>query len=266
MDTFTGMAEVNNTRLYYEVAGTGPALVLIHGFTLDTRMWDDQFETFARHYRTVRYDARGFGQSALPTGESYTHNKDLKALLGHLGIYHAHVVGLSYGGAIAIGFAQAHPEATDALVLIDSILPGFEWGELGPLLASVWSAGRKSGVEAAKELWLALGMFTPALEKPDVATQLRQMVSDYSGWHWVNSVRAIDALGQQRPEEISGPTLVLVGERDMADFHAIADSLHRRIPGAKKIVLRSAGHMSNMEVPDELNQAVLSFLADPRPQ
>jgi 3-oxoadipate enol-lactonase len=81
MTTETGIVEVNGTRLYYEAAGSGPALVLIHGFNLDTRMWDDQFEVFAQHYRVVRYDARGFGQSALPTDEPYTGADDLQALL-----------------------------------------------------------------------------------------------------------------------------------------------------------------------------------------
>ena len=77
----TGFAEVNGTRLYYEIAGSGHPLVLIHGSTLDTRMWDDQFEPFVQHYTVVRYDVRGFGQSALPTGEPHARPDDLKTLL-----------------------------------------------------------------------------------------------------------------------------------------------------------------------------------------
>lgn len=67
MQMDTGFADINGTHLYYEIAGSGPSLVFIHGFTLDNRMWDDQFEVFAQHYRVLRYDARGFGKSALPT-------------------------------------------------------------------------------------------------------------------------------------------------------------------------------------------------------
>ena len=89
----SGFAEVNGTRIYYEVAGSGHPLVLIHGFTLDARMWDDQFETFAQYCQVIRYDMRGFGKSAFPVpGESYTHADDLKALLEHLGIAHAYVL------------------------------------------------------------------------------------------------------------------------------------------------------------------------------
>lgn len=105
----TGFAEVNGTRLYYEIAGSGDPLLLIHGSTLDTRMWDDQFETFAQHYTVVRYDVRGFGKSALPAGESYARPDDLKGLLDYLDIAHASVLGLSMGGGIAIDFVLAYP-------------------------------------------------------------------------------------------------------------------------------------------------------------
>lgn len=100
MQTQSGFAEVNGTRLYYEIAGSGRPLVLIHGMTLDTRMWDDQFEPLAAQYQVVRYDARGFGKSAVPTGESYAHTDDLKALLEYLDIAHAFILGLSMGGGM----------------------------------------------------------------------------------------------------------------------------------------------------------------------
>jgi pimeloyl-ACP methyl ester carboxylesterase len=131
MQIQTGFAELNGTRLYYEVAGSGAALAFVHGFSLDTRMWDDQFEAFAERYRVVRYDARGFGKSALPGSEKYMHAADLKALLEQLGIDRASVVGLSMGGGIAIDFALTYPEATRALVLVDSTLGGFRSGEPG---------------------------------------------------------------------------------------------------------------------------------------
>ena len=86
MDVQQGLAEVNGARLYYEVAGSGHPLVLIHAYALDTRMWDSQFEEFAQRYQVVRYDVRGFGRSAPPTEESYSHVEDLKALLDLLSL------------------------------------------------------------------------------------------------------------------------------------------------------------------------------------
>jgi pimeloyl-ACP methyl ester carboxylesterase len=258
-----GMAEVNGTQLYYEVAGSGRPLVLIHGFTLDARMWDDQFETFAERYQVIRYDARGFGRSAVPTGESYAPADDLRALMSFLGVEHAFIVGLSMGGGIAIDFALSYPEATDALIAVDSLLGGYRWQEFGASLASVWSAARRSGVEAAKDVWLDLPLFEPAREKADIASRLGQIIADYSGWHLVNEnpVRSLDPPAAERLDDIAAPTLIVVGERDLPDFRAIADALHEGIPGAQKVVLPGVGHMSNMENPARFNQAVVGFLA-----
>jgi pimeloyl-ACP methyl ester carboxylesterase len=97
-------------------------------------MWDDQFEAFAQHYRVVRYDARGFGKSAQPGSEKYLHAADLMALLERLEIDRAAILGLSMGGGIAIDFALTYPEATRALVLVDSTLGGYRWSPVGSLV------------------------------------------------------------------------------------------------------------------------------------
>ena len=98
MEIHSNLVEVNGTRLFCEVAGAGRTVVLIHGFTLDTRMWDDQFLPLARHFHVVRYDLRGFGRSAVPTGAPYSHIDDLRALLERLGVVEVSLVGLSKGG------------------------------------------------------------------------------------------------------------------------------------------------------------------------
>lgn len=264
MRTHQDVAGVNGTRLYYEVAGSGDPVVLIHGHTLDTRMWDDQFEPLARHYRVIRYDMRGYGKSALPTAESYAPADDLMALLHHLGLNEAHILGQSRGGAAAIDFALTYPEATDTLILVDSVLRGFQWQAFGTAMSQVHSAGRTSGIEAARQRWLADALFAPALENPRVASHLKQMVADYSGWVWINndSIRLLDPPSIQQLNKISNPTLIIVGERDVPDFRAIADILHQRIPNASQVVMPGVGHMSNMEDPERFNDIVLGFLAD----
>src|ERR1044071_390009 len=94
------LAEVNGTRLYYEVAGEGFPLVLISGGgTLDRRAWDDQFEVFAKSYEVIRYDIRGIGKSARPRA-AFSHSRDLYELLKFLKVKRAHVVGLSFARAI----------------------------------------------------------------------------------------------------------------------------------------------------------------------
>lgn len=106
-----GFAPVKGTRLFYEVAGSGEPLVLIHGGQLDSRMWDDQFETFARSFRVLRYDIRGFGGSPIPEAP-YSNAEDLAALMDYLGMAQAHLVGLSLGGMVASDFAVARPSAS----------------------------------------------------------------------------------------------------------------------------------------------------------
>ena len=93
----TGLAEVNNTSIYYEVAGEGQALVMVHAGIANKAMWDEQFEFFAQKYKVVRYDMRGYGQSPA-AGNDYQRYEDIRALLDFLNIDHAYLMGCSMGG------------------------------------------------------------------------------------------------------------------------------------------------------------------------
>ena len=256
----TGFAEVNGTRLYYEIQGAGPALVLIHGNILDHRMWEDQFSHFAQRYSVLRYDARGFGRSALPPSAPYDHADDLRALLRTLGTDHAAILGLSMGGRIAVNFAIRYPEATDALIAVDAGLDGYAFER--PLLADVIAQARCSGVDAARAVWQAHPLLAPASQKPKVAKQLAEMTATYTGWHWLHAdpQRSPSPAAIKRLATIRAPTLIVVGERDLSDFHRIAEVLADGIPGAERVVLPGAGHFANMEAPTEFNNVVLSFL------
>src|SRR5579859_5610490 len=121
-----GFAEVNDTSIYYEVAGEGPALALIHGGLVDNHLWDDQFEVFAQHFKVIRYDIRGFGQSPLLTKETrpYSMEHDLHSLLQFLGVEKASMLGLSMGGSIATDFTLQYPSIVEALITVGSGLSG----------------------------------------------------------------------------------------------------------------------------------------------
>ena len=108
---------VNGTQLYYEVAGEGQPLVLVHSGGFDRRLWDEQCTTFADHYQVIRYDVRGHGESPPPT-KPYSDAEDLDRLLQWLQVEKVHLVGLSLGGRIIIDFALAHPEMVDTLLLV----------------------------------------------------------------------------------------------------------------------------------------------------
>ena len=257
-----GFADVSGTRLFYESVGDGPALALLHGFSLDTRMWDEQVAALAPRRRVLRYDMRGFGRSAPPSAP-YSHAEDLRALLDHLGVESAAVAGLSMGGNVALEFALSYPARTSALILIDSMVGGIRWSpEVHAPMKAAWRAGREQGIEAARELWLAHPFFATALRRPAVAQRLRQMVGDYSGWHFVNRdpEQSLEPPVAEHLEQIAAPTLVIVGEEDVSDFRAMAELLARRIPRARLTTIPGAGHLAPLEAPAAVNEAIAGFL------
>ena len=259
----SGLAEVNGTRLYYEMLGSGHPLVLIHGFSLDHRMWDGQFQALSRHYQVIRYDARGFGRSDVPSGQGYLSVDDLSALMDYLDVPSAYLLGLSMGGGISIDMALTYPERVDALVLAASGLGGFDFSsEEAADMGAVFTAARERGIPAAKELWLEHPLFAPAMEHAEAAAMLRRMIEGYSAWHFVNEDPAgmPDPPPVQRLGEIRSPTLVMAGDRDTPSSLAIADMLGSGIPAARRVVFPGLGHMSNMEAPEVFNEAVTKFL------
>lgn len=110
-----GFANINGASLYYETAGAGQPLVMLHGHLLDSRQWDDQFALFSATHRVVRYDARGHGQSSLPPAP-FSHAADLHALLEFLGLERAILMGCSGGGGACIDFSLEHPELFNTIV------------------------------------------------------------------------------------------------------------------------------------------------------
>jgi pimeloyl-ACP methyl ester carboxylesterase len=259
-----GFANVNGTRLFYELAGVGPMLTLIHGFSLDARMWDDQYAALTKRYCVLRYDARGFGRSAVPGSAHYSHAEDLRALLEYLEIEHTALIGFSLGGGIAISYALANPAVVDVLIVAGCLLPGRSMSaELGASFRAIWSAGRTLGVAVARERWLQHALFVPIRARPGQNVRFTQMVSEYSGWEWANNdpQRDLEPAPAQRLGEIRAPLLAIVGEHDLPDFHAIADLIQRDVPGARRVVLAGAGHVVNLEAPERFNQLVLDFLA-----
>jgi pimeloyl-ACP methyl ester carboxylesterase len=260
MTTQSGFVELNGAWFYYELAGTGEPVVFVHGFALDTRMWDDQFEVFAERYRVLRYDVCGFGRSSLPT-EPYSQVDELLALLNHFQLAPAHVIGLSMGGGITLDFALVHPHAVRSLILVDAVLGGFAWSKDWGMPANL---ARTVGLQGAKHAWLTDEMFAPANEQPAVAVRLATMVADYSGYHWLNHDpgRWADLPANRPLEQLNVPTLVLVGERDLPDFQRVAETITARALNARHVILPGVGHMSNMEAPKRFNEIVLNFLSD----
>ncbi len=272
MSTKSGFAEVNGTRLYYEVAGEGYPLVLMHGGIMDSAMWDDQFETFAQHYRVIRYDLRGFGQSDLPGAETFSMRGDLRALLEFLGIEKANVLAISMAGSIAIDFALDFPDIVNALILVAPGVNGFDYDAIQPedekaMFQEIEAAFERGDIEGAVELEIRAWVDGPERTPEQVDPGVRKRVYDMD---LRNSRRAediewpatqkLEPPAFERLSEIRVPTLLIVGDGDVYEQIIVVDTLATQIPGAQKAVMHGVAHVPNMERPAEFNQLVLDFL------
>ena len=267
----TVFAEVNGTTLYYEVAGAGHPLFLIHGHLLDRRSWDDQFAVFARRYRVIRYDQRGFGDSGLITKLTpYSDRQDLYELMKFLDIKSAYMMGVSGGGALAIDFTLEHPEMVDALIPVAPGLSGYRPSEeimqKHPDVVRMYTSLREAfaqhdvarAVEISLELWTDGPGRLPERAAPDVRERVRQM--NTHNWERPDDETQpvpLEPPAVERLANIGVPTLVILGELDGPNP---LDQLTVEIPGAKKVVMTGTAHHPFMEKPAEFNQIVLDFL------
>ena len=262
LEITTGFAEVNGTKLYYEVAGSGDMIVLIHGNMGDCRHWDDQFEAFAKNHQVIRYDVRGFGKSSLPTqGQSYSHYDDLKELLVYLGISKAHIAGWSMGCGIAVDFVLAYPEMSNSLIAVGPWVseynsPAAE--ELNLIFSEVSSIVKESGTRAAIEFIIS------NIRDPEIADRFGEICLNYSFWHFLNEdpVRYLDTPAVQQIDRINLPTLITTAKYDIAPCREVADLLEQAILNAKKVDMIDASHQMGLEKPEEFNKIVLDFLSE----
>lgn len=259
-------AEVNVAKLYYEVMGEGYTVVLIHAGKLDGRMWDGQFRKFAKHYKVVRYDVRGYGKSEIPQ-RPYSDVEDLYSLLRFLNVDKACLVGLSVGGKIAIDFTLEHPKMANALIPVSSDLGGWkgDWSdEIMQKYQKIIEAARDESESKAVEMWLEFPLFAPAMENATIGPRIRKIVQENSHVFLANPLlrREIKPPAVQRLSEIRVPTLIIRGEREISGFIDVADTLEKNIAGAKKVVIPGAGHLVNLEKPEEFNRVVLDFLSE----
>ena len=223
----TGFLPVQGAPLYYEVTGQGQPLLLIHAGVADSRMWDEQFEVFARQYRVVRYDLRGFGQSSFPAG-AFANYADPAALLDFLNIKQAHVIGISFGGKIALDFTLAYPERVLSLVLVAPSVgghkPAAEVLRFGEEEDALLERGDLAG---ATELNLRMWVDGPRRTAEQVDAAVRQKVREMQDHAFTVAIPdEVEELSLNPPAitrlaEVHVPTLLIVGDYDIPDKLAL---------------------------------------------
>lgn len=192
------------------------------------------------------------------------HVDDLVDLLDERRIARAHLVGLSLGANIALAAAVAQPDRVAGLVLASPGLPGHRWTTPRPPDQAAEHA-RAFGVEAGRRFWLEHEMFASTVDHPEVRAGLDRMVANFAAWQWTDGPQTdpLPALNE-RLGDVRAPTLVVHGRRDVAGYREIARVIAAGVPGAQRHELPTAGHLVNLEHPDEFNTAVLDFLASVR--
>jgi 3-oxoadipate enol-lactonase len=257
-----GFLDVPQGRLWYETAGQGEAVVFLHDGILPSETWDAQVEPFARYYRVVRYDRRRYGRSESTT-DDFSPVEDLRALLDHLKLERASLVGCSAGGGLALDFALAYPDRVSALVLVGPVMSGLSFSShfygrnfrnREPAFAGKPAVTVDNWIQ---DPYLTDARNTAAREK------LRELLGRFP-----SSVTA-SIPGGKSPEkpalgrlgEVRVPTLVITGASDIPDVHAHMGAITAGVAGAERILLPAAGHLPQLEKPEAFNEEVLEFLA-----
>jgi 3-oxoadipate enol-lactonase len=242
-------------RLALSVAGEGALVLFLHGMGGRRQNWDAQLAIFSKHYRAAAWDARGYGDSEDYEGplDFAVFSADIARVLDHLDAERAHLVGLSMGGRIARNFALHHPERVRARTLANTS-PGF--GALAPEQVRAFIEQRRTLApeEQAKRL---LGAQAPS-EAYD------KLVASLAAVHRESYLKTMEASVAQdlaAPiERIGAPTLVITSTEDRLYPVVIAQDMARRIPGARLAIIEGAGHVSNLERPQEFNRLLAEFL------
>lgn len=259
-------SSLNGAKFYYELAGEGLPVVLLHAGIADSRMWEDQFNALSKHCRVLRYDLRGYGQTTAD-GSSYTHHTDLKALLDQLGIDRAVLIGCSNGGRAAMNFALTFPERTAGLVMVCSSPEGFEFERApSPLRDAINAAFDAGDLETTARLETQLWVVGARRKPEEVPAAIRDQVYEMNLIALTKEVAGVGDEGDIEPpaaerlDELHLPTLILIGELDSPVSFAAGNLMLGLIAGARTVVIPNTAHLPNMEQPDLFNQIVLDFI------
>ena len=260
---------VGDGQLYYETAGNGMPLVLSHAAFLDSRMFDAVWEPLAKHFRVIRYDMRGFGQSSPVTGP-LCRREDLDRLIKHLDVKEAHLVGCSNGGQISLDLALEQPQRFKSLTLVGSTPSGFELGGEPPrYMLEMFDAMQKGAIDRSNELQIRIWLDGETREPEQIDSKLRRKALEMNRIPVSQStffiadaqpINPLDPPAITRLESVKCPTLVVAGSLDHPEVLRAADEMVNWIPTARKTMIESTGHVPSYEQPDTFVKLLLDFL------
>lgn len=235
----------NNGNINYEVKGEGDPIVFIHGFGLDSRIWEKQVEELSKTNKVITYDLRGFGKSSLPNGR-YSHSEDLHELLKEINIQNPKIVGHSFGGEIAVEYALRYPNEVNNLVLISpsrrDVKVIQEWHVYLEL-------GRAGDIEGLRKRILGNPTFKDFKEGSKEMELIKEIINEYSGFHFMNRDPREIIEGTQELMNIPCPVEVVIAERDEEPQKEVAKRFKEEI-GVEARVIPNCGHIAILEEPE----------------
>ena len=255
----TGYVNVDGGKLFYEIAGTGRNIVLLHDGMVNRQIWDEQFGFLAKSYRVVRYDRRGYGKSTDPQTQ-YSHIDDLNQVFTQLKVDKAVLFGMSSGGALAINFALENPEKVSGLVLVGAVVSGFGYtshmtnrgGHFNP-------RDLDSDTEKVIRYFIMDDPYEIYSENKVAKEKVMRLVP-YMGRDNKVPTRPPKRVAVRFLSEIKVPTLILAGEFDIPDVHAHAGVINAGIPNSRREIIPRSGHLIPIEQPVLFNEAISGFL------
>jgi pimeloyl-ACP methyl ester carboxylesterase len=256
-------ATIGSTTIHYQQQGDGRAVVFLHGYPLDSRIWDQQVKGLSAVARVIAPDLPGFGRS-LPavrfTVESMADT--VHELLRQAGALPCVLGGLSMGGYIALAFARTYRNDLAGLMLIDTRADADSEQGRAARDKSI-ELVRSAGAEAIADQMLPklLGDFTRRT-RPDIVGRLNDILSECDPRTIEYALAALRDRPDQTPflPDIAVPTLIVVGEHDIITPPAVAQAMRDKIAGSTLAVIPNSGHMPPMEQPADFNDAVGSFV------
>jgi 3-oxoadipate enol-lactonase len=257
----SGFIEVDGGRLYYEMAGSGEKIVLLHDGMVSNEIWDYQFPVLAKYYRVTRYDRRGYGKSSDPVAP-YSHIEDLHELFLRLKIEKAILFGMSSGGGCVIDFTLKYPDMVKSIILVGAVVGGYGYTShmtyRGGHLTS--PADMADPVKAAEYyVWEdPYEIYSENIAAKQKVSEIlkRNMHRPFNSQYY----KPPDRIAASFLNEIKVPALVLAGEHDIPDVHSHAGVIQYGIPGARREIILNSGHLIPIEQPEEFNKTVFRFL------
>jgi len=251
--------EVNGILLRYRDDGTGRALLLVHGWTLDLEMWDLQVRALRDTFRMIRLDRRGHGLSA-GIANPQRDGADLAALCAHLRLTPVALIGMSQGVRAVLEFAGAAPRGVRALIL-DGPPPLDATAESEVPLERYAALARTQGIDAFRSEWSRHALMQLCTQDAEPHARLAAMIARYPGNDLMDPSFPAELAGEHlRLESLRIPALVLSGEHDLPGRRQAAQQLAARLPDAELAVIPGAGHLPNLDSPDAYSKICRGFL------